>query len=135
MGDRRSAAPAGGARTSYGQAFGQWGEDQACRFLERLGWQILERNWRCDLGELDIVALEPDPAGDVIVFVEVKTRAGTGFGRPLEAITVAKQRRLRDLAGRWLAVHERHAPGVRIDAIGVLRGSRVPTIEHVRGVS
>ena len=72
--------------------------------------------------------------------VEVKARAGTGFGRPLEAITWAKQRRLRELASRWLTVHDHHAldsrfDSIRIDAIGVLRAPDGPVVEHVRNVS
>ncbi len=139
-GPRRDGPAPGSKRAKHDRAFGQWGEDTACRHLEQLGWRIVERNWRCDLGELDIVALEPAPTGDVLVFVEVKARAGTGFGRPLEAITWAKQRRLRELASRWLTVHDHRAldsrfDSIRIDAVGVLRAPDGPVVEHVRNVS
>ena len=64
---------------------------------------ILDRNWRCRLGEIDIVAMEVEGADRSLVFCEVKCRTGLGFGPPLEAITYAKVRKLRRLAGEWLA--------------------------------
>jgi putative endonuclease len=114
---------------------GAWGEDFAAEHLRGLGWAVLERNWRCDEGELDIVALEPAPGAGRVVAVEVKTRAGTGFGQPLEAITRAKLGRLRHLAGRWCREHPGVGRGLRLDAIGVLkRPGLAPVLRHVRGV-
>ncbi len=111
---------------------GRRGEDLAVRHLEDAGFVVLERNWRCDLGEIDIVARDDA----VLVVCEVKTRSGLGFGTPLEGVTWEKAARLRRLAGRWLADHPvRPVGGVRIDAVGVLlHGERPATIEHVRGV-
>src|SRR5205085_1544696 len=80
------------------------------------GLRVLDRNWRCREGELDIVARD----GDALVFCEVKTRRGTGFGHPVEAVTPTKQRRLRTLAQRWLAAHDEHAPDLRFDVVGIL---------------
>lgn len=108
---------------------GTWGEDRACEFLQGLGWRIVERNWRCRAGEVDVVACEPD---STCVLVEVKTRSGLAFGAPLEAITREKLQRLRDLAVHYRREH----PGVgalRIDAIGVLRARDGVHITHVRG--
>ena len=68
----------------------QAGEEMATRHLISLGWQILDRNWRCPAGELDIVAWQPDPP--VVVFCEVKCRRGLGYGTPLEAITAGESR-------------------------------------------
>jgi len=100
-------------------------------YLERAGLRILDRNWRSTIGELDIVAAERR----VLVVCEVKTRSGTGFGTPLEAITRHKQARLRRLAAQWLVAHGVLFDEVRIDAIGVLRDSSGEfQIEHVRGV-
>ena len=65
----------------------------------RAGWAVLDRNWRCREGELDLVVAR----GSVVVFCEVKTRRGGAFGEPVEAVTPAKVRRLRTLASRWLA--------------------------------
>jgi putative endonuclease len=117
---------------------GRYGEELAVRHLESDGFVIVERNWRCDQGEIDIVALD----GRVLVICEVKTRSGVGFGTPLEGVTWEKAARLRRLAGRWLAEHgapsgraDARAGGVRIDVVGVLQqGSSPATIEHVRGV-
>ena len=111
------------------------GEDLAAAHLERLGWRILERNWRCPAGELDIVALEPGPE-PVVVFCEVKCRSGLGFGDPLEAITWRKLNKLRDLALTWLAEQPGWVPRYRLDAIGVLlpRDGR-PQVTHVQGVA
>jgi putative endonuclease len=122
-------------------AVGRFGEDVAAEFLERSGLRIVERNWRCREGELDIIAQD----GDVLVFCEVKARSGTGFGTPAEAVTAAKGRRLRMLAARWLA--ERRATGaepgadagarcptVRFDVVAVLRGGGAVSVEHLRGV-
>ncbi len=109
---------------------GRHGERIAAAFLTDAGLQVLDRNWRCRDGELDLVARD----GDAIVFCEVKTRRGSGFGHPVEAVTAAKQRRLRTLAQRWLAAHEEHAPFLRFDVVGVLvRGERPALVTHLRG--
>lgn len=109
------------------------GEDLAADYLQGLGWRILARNWRCALGELDIVAL--DVAEPVVVFCEVKTRRGLSFGHPLESVTKAKVARLRQLAGLWLREHPGEAQRVRLDAIGVLlTAASAPQITHLRGI-
>jgi putative endonuclease len=113
-------------------ALGRYGEELAARHLADDGLAILERNYRCESGEIDIVARD----GDVLVVCEVKTRAGLRFGTPLEAVTATKARRLRLLAGRWLADHSGLRPAtVRFDVVGVLRPDDGCTrLEHVRGV-
>ena len=115
-------------------AVGRFGEQAAVEFLEGSGWRILERNWRCPLGEIDIVARDRD----ALVIVEVKTRSSTAFGDPAEAVRPAKAARLHRLAAQWLA--ERRAsvmpsfwPEVRFDVITVLlSGVGEPVIGHVR---
>lgn len=127
--------------SSHDQQAGRLGEDLADAHLRRLGWTVLERNWRCPDGELDLVCRDPEPAradgrGGTLVFVEVKYRSGLGYGDPLEAVTRAKLRKLTDLAHRWLASHPDRAARIRIDAVGVLRqpgGSH--RITHVRGIT
>ncbi|HEX4018836.1 MAG TPA: YraN family protein [Frankiaceae bacterium] len=118
-------------------AVGRFGEQTAARYLEAAGLTIVERNWRAprvagsDLrGELDLVACE----GDALVVVEVKTRSGTGFGTPAEAVTADKARRVRRLAVAWLAGHpgERRT-SVRFDVVSVVRGPEGVTVEHLRG--
>ena len=92
---------------------------------------LLDRNWRCDAGEIDLVLRD----GRVLVVCEVKTRSSATFGSPLEGVTERKAARLRRLAARWLAEHRLHPDEVRIDLVGVLvpRGGG-PSLEHVRGV-
>ena len=108
---------------------GALGERIAAAFLTDAGLRVLDRNWRCRDGELDIIARE----GDALVFCEVKTRRGLGFGHPVEAVTPLKQRRLRTLAQRWLAAHDEHAPDLRFDVVGVLvRPERPALVTHLR---
>ena len=122
---------AGSAR----QALGVRGEDLAVAELQRQGMEVLARNWRCRLGEIDVIASEVVDGRATVVFCEVKCRSGLGFGDPLEAITWAKLRRLRSLAAEWLRVHEVSPAAIRLDAIGVLlvRG-QAPQVTHVRAV-
>jgi putative endonuclease len=113
---------------------GQSGEDVAASYLADLGWRIVDRNWRFKrVGEIDIVAVEPSDQSGTLVFCEVKTRSGTGFGRPLEAVTASKLQRLHRLACVWVATHDMVYDRVRIDVIGLLSPpGGVTTIEHVR---
>ena len=92
---------------------------------------MLERNWRCRDGELDLVALD----GDELVVVEVKTRRSTAYGHPAEAVTAVKLARVRRLAARWLAAHDVHPRSVRVDVIAVLlRRGQAAQVEHLVGV-
>lgn len=92
--------------------------------------RILDRNWRCDLGELDIIA----ESGDTVVFCEVKTRSSLRFGSPALAVGYAKQRKIRQLALRWLAGQERHWDELRFDVVTVLRDPRGGAqVEHLTG--
>lgn len=111
---------------------GRRGEQLAAAFLESEGVQIIDRNWRCPQGEIDLVALD----GDDIVFIEVKTRSGTGFGHPLESITPLKLARIRRLSAAWCEGHPEHSGRkARVDAIGVIapRNGSVD-IEHLKRV-
>ncbi|MEU8706745.1 YraN family protein [Streptomyces sp. NPDC048565] len=114
-------------------ALGRYGEDLAARLLAEAGMTVLERNWRCRAGEVDIVARD----GDALVVCEVKTRRAGAFEHPMEAVTPAKADRLRRLAEIWLDQHGGPPPGgVRIDLIGVIMPRRgAPVAEHVRGVA
>jgi putative endonuclease len=110
---------------------GRLGEQLAAEYLQQAGMRILDRNWRCAEGELDIVAAERR----VLVACEVKTRSGLGFGSPLEAISRRKQARLRRLAISWIRAHGVLFDEARIDVIGLVRDRAGHfTIEHVRGV-
>lgn len=122
-------------KTQSKQQLGVRGENLACAELERQGMQVLERNWRCRLGEIDIVAAEVGEAGLTLVFCEVKCRSGLGFGHPLEAITFTKMRTLRQLAALWMREHHVKASTIRLDAIGVvLVSGEPPSLTHVRAV-
>jgi putative endonuclease len=110
---------------------GRQGEQMAADYLKNAGLDILQRNWRCSQGEIDIVAAE----GRVLVICEVKTRSDVRFGTPLEAITRQKAWRLRRLAALWLVTQQVIFDEVRIDVVGVLRTAPGQfTIEYVRGV-
>ena len=123
---------AGGMPYVRARAVGDRGEDLACTHLEALGWDVLDRNWRCREGELDVVALDDG----LLVFCEVKTRRSERFGSPAEAVTVAKARRLRRLAWAWLTEHDRRGETFRIDVVGVLcRAGAPPRLQHLRGVA
>lgn len=110
-------------------AWGRYGEDVAVRHLQACGYVVLDRNWRCDVGEIDIVARD----GATLVVCEVKTRSGSSFGSPLEAITPKKAARLRRLTACWLRVHSVRPDEIRLDVVGVVGGSGAPRIEHIRG--
>lgn len=113
---------------------GALGEDLAVEHLAKLGMQVLERNWRCRYGELDVIAT--DPVAGSVVFVEVKTRTTDQFGGLAQAVTPQKVRRLRRLAGLWLAGQDEHWAAVRIDVIGVRIGRQAtPEITHLTGVA
>jgi putative endonuclease len=121
-------------------ALGRYGEELAARRLGEAGLSVLERNWRCRAGELDIVAREPGAAGALVV-CEVKTRRAGGFQQPAAGIGPRQAERLRRLADRWVAerwlpVHGELRTGVRIDLVGVVLPRRgAPRLEHTRGVA
>ncbi|WP_420108754.1 YraN family protein [Mycolicibacter arupensis] len=112
---------------------GALGEQLAVDYLMAQGWAIVARNWRCRYGELDVIAA--DPVARAVVFVEVKTRSGDGFGGLAYAVPPEKVRRLRRLAGAWLVGQQAHWGEIRLDVIGVRIGrSRAPEITHLQGV-
>ncbi|WP_406282175.1 YraN family protein [Embleya sp. NBC_00896] len=115
-------------------AVGRYGERVAARYLVEQGMAVLDRNWRCRDGEIDIVARD----GPTLVVCEVKTRRAGGFEHPLEAIGAVKTERLRVLAERWLLAHPLGGPPgreVRIDLVAVVpAASGAAHVEHVRGV-
>lgn len=125
---RRSVGPGPAA---HRRALGEFGEAYAARHLVAGGMVLLDRNWRCEAGEIDLVLRD----GRTLVFCEVKTRTSTRYGNPLEAVTEQKAARLRRLAARWLAAHSLRPSDVRIDLVGVLVPRRgAPSLDHVRGV-
>jgi putative endonuclease len=115
------------ARRTLGTA----GEDLVAAWYVAAGYQIVDRNWRCRDGELDLVL----GRANELVFCEVKTRRGLAFGAPVEAVTHSKQRRIRAVAARWLAEHpDRRPRDLRFDVASVLaeRGT-APVIDVLEG--
>jgi putative endonuclease len=126
-----SPAPRGPAAPDPRRALGQQGEDLVAAWYEAAGYRILDRNWRCRDGEIDLVLGH----GRTVVFCEVKTRRSTRFGAPVEAVTATKQRRLRTLALQWLAAHSQRGGDLRFDVASVLfRREGKPEIEVLEGV-
>lgn len=112
-------------------AVGRYGEDVAVRHVLALGWTLLDRNWRCREGELDLVALD----GRELVAVEVKTRRSERFGPPSLAVTPEKLARLRRLTAQWLAAHDVHPDSVRIDVLAIVVPPRgAAQVDHLVGV-
>ena len=104
--------------TDARRAFGQAGEDEAAAWYRARGYTIVDRNWRCREGELDLVVAR----GRTLVFVEVKNRRTDRFGTPAEAITPRKQQRLRTLARRYLEATGARPRSLRFDVIAILGG-------------
>ena len=107
---------------------GDRGEKAAVRFLRRLGYRILAKQYRCRIGEIDIVAQD----GDRIVFVEVKTRDSTAAGHPTEAITHDKQKKLTQLGLIYLKAHGWLDRPARFDVVSIVwpKGAKQPQIDH-----
>ena len=119
---------------------GQLGEDLAASYVVGLGWSVLERNWRCRYGEIDLIANDNVVLDPTLVVVEVKTRASRVFGDPAQAVTADKLSRLRRLTRIWLTEQEMFWPNIRFDVISVQLDSRYPdrtefaAVRHHTGV-
>jgi putative endonuclease len=121
----------GSATAARKRALGDYGERLAERHLVAQGMIVLDRNWRCEAGEIDLVLRD----GDVLVVCEVKTRTTVDYGTPHEAVGAGKLDRLLRLATRWQAAHGLAVPDVRIDLVAVIRARRgAATVDHVRGI-
>ncbi|KJL46494.1 hypothetical protein RS84_03130 [Microbacterium hydrocarbonoxydans] len=113
---------------------GKAGEDRAVRYLIGLGYEILDRNWRCPQGELDIVAA----VGGALCVIEVKTRRSAAFGHPFEAVDARKRKRLWQLAHAWIEAHPERSRGrrVQLDAIGIIGADPdAGSLEHLQDLS
>ena len=110
--------------TAQRRARGVTGEDLAAAWYVSNGYEVLDRNWRCRQGELDLVVRR----GAEVVFCEVKSRATTAFGAPQEAITHDKRQRVRHLAARWIEDSRFRPAQIRFDVAAVL-GDELEVIE------
>ena len=106
---------------------GKEGERVAELYLKHKGYKLVERNYRCSAGELDLIVLERR----VVVFVEVKTRSGHGFGSPLEAVEFHKQRKMIQAAQYFLSEKRLHQRDARFDVVGISWPGREPVVEHI----
>lgn len=124
------ALPAKEPGSDERRTLGRDGEELARAYLEGRGYRVVDANWRCREGEIDLVAID----GDELVVIEVKTRRSLRFGRAVEAVTHEKHLRLRRLAGLWAAEHDVRARRLRLDVIGVEWDGRSARIDHRRRV-
>jgi putative endonuclease len=119
-----SPPPPGGGPDRRRIARGAYGEERAARWYEAHGYEVLDRNWRCRNGELDLVVMK----ARVLVFCEVKARRSDAYGLPAEAVGRQKQQRIRVLAAKWLDGASVRPREIRFDVASVL-GTRVEVIE------
>jgi putative endonuclease len=117
--------------SNYRQRLGAWGEQAAADYLSRQGYAILTRNLRTPHGEIDILARQ----GDLLVFVEVKTRTSRTFGFPEDSVTPRKQEHMLAAAGYYLQDHPESGDNWQFDVISIERGpDREPVITHFENV-
>ena len=119
-------------KNTHNRILGEWGEGIAADFLTARGYEILARNIRTPAGEIDLLARR----GGLLVFIEVKTRRGEGFGPPEEAITAVKQQHMEDSALAWLAEHPGEGGNWQFDVIAIYQppDDRQPEITHLEGM-
>ena len=114
----------------------RFGEDQAYSYLQKHGYEVIERNFRKSYGEIDIVAIDSSLPEKVLAFIEVKTRTSNTFGSPLEAIGYFKLRSLIKTAQYYKMTHRNLPESLRIDAVAViLNGKAVENIELLKNIS
>lgn len=127
---RRKVSPKKEQPSGAKKSLGKEGEEQAARYLEKKGYRVLKRNFRCPVGEIDIIAKD----GRAFVFVEVKTRAEDLFGLPEEAVDTRKQKKMKQAALYYL-MRLKKEPPARFDIISISvdqRGQGRRSIEHIR---
>jgi putative endonuclease len=110
------------------KALGRKGEELALRFLKKKGYRVLERNYVCKMGEMDIIATEKD----TLVFVEVKTRTSTTFGPPQLAVNPTKQMQLSKVALNFLKQKNLEDVKARFDVVAILLGQKGEEIELIK---
>ncbi len=109
------------------------GEDEACKYLQKIGYRIIERNFRKRNGEVDIIALHEN----TLVFIEVKTRSSNQFGEPLESIGYFKLKVLIKTAQLYKMLYPNLPENLRIDAIGIMisNDGEIDKLDHVKNIS
>jgi putative endonuclease len=109
-------------------SFGKWGEDKAAEYLTKQGYAIIERNYRCRFGEIDIIAVKEG----ALTFVEVKTRANLKFGRPAASVTKTKQNKIHSTGFHYLSSCNIKYRGFYFDVIEVLRMNGETKLTHLK---
>lgn len=119
--------------TKARQQVGQMGEEAASKYLKEQGYNIVETNYRCKLGEIDIIARD----GDMVVIVEVRTKTGLAFGRPEESINQEKARKLYRLALQYIQSNYHRDIPSRIDLVAVMlekSSGQVKEVKHIKNI-
>lgn len=116
----------------FKQVTGKYGEDLACEYLKKLNYIIIERNFSCYQGEIDIIA--KDTLKNELVFFEVKTRTSLKYGCPIDAVNKIKQNHLFKACQYYLYKHKIHHLFIRVDVIEILIKDNIPHIHHVKQV-
>lgn len=117
----------------YVLKLGEWGEEKAANFLIKNGYRIIQRNFRCKLGEIDIIAL--DKKENSICFVEVKTRKSLTFGLPKESITKVKLLHIVNSARYYILINEIIDMDLRVDVIEIIVANNSSSICHTKNIS
>ena len=111
---------------------GMYGEDFACKYLEKNNYSILERNFHCYQGEIDIIA--KDNLKNELVFIEVKTRTNLNYGYPIESVTINKQNHLFKACNYYLYKNNINNVFIRVDVIEIFLNNGIPYIRHVKQI-
>ena len=114
------------------QTLGKFGEEKACIYLEKNNYKIIERNFRCRQGEIDIIA--KDLSKNELVFIEVKTRLSFNFGRPAQSVTYIKQKHILKVANYYLFLNSIKNKFIRFDIIEVFVKKSQFKINHIKQI-
>lgn len=114
------------------QTLGKWGENLACSYLEKNNYRIIEKNFRCRQGEIDIVAY--DEEANEVVFFEVKTRTSFNYGFPSEAVNNMKKRHIISSVKYYLFLNKMENIFVRIDVIEIVKNNKKYKLNHIKGI-
>lgn len=116
----------------FRQEIGRWGENLACQYLEKNNYRVIERNFLCRQGEIDIIAI--DITKKEIVFIEVKTRSNFKYGSPIDAVNKQKQKHIRQVARYYIYKNYIHNIAIRIDVIEVYLQKQNCKINHIKQI-
>ena len=114
------------------KVLGQYGENMACNYLKNNNYQIVERNYRCKLGEIDIIAM--DAIKNELVFIEVKTRSNFLFGSPSQAVNKTKQKHILNVAKYYIYTHNIKNMFLRFDVIEIYVEESTFKINHIKQI-